>query len=112
MVGAYQEILGDLHNLFGDTNSVCLTVVGDGDYVVDDVVEGEVVGDVLRHVEYETADLLKRMRKRVDSAVRSGRLDIKQSRGFLRNYTEGLRGYTYLERDTGPRTQTNGEQKS
>ncbi len=100
MVGAYQEILGDLHNLFGDTNSVCLTVVSDGDYVVDDVVEGEVVGDVLSHVEYETADLLKRMRKRVDSAVRSGRLDIKQSRGFLKTYTEGLRGYTYLERDT------------
>ena len=101
-VGAYQEILGDLHNLFGDTNAVSITVTGDDDYAVDDVVEGETVSEVLRYVEFSPDDLVRRMRRRVDTAVRQGRMGLEQSRGFIKRYIEGLRGYTYLEREYSP----------
>jgi arginine decarboxylase len=97
LVGAYQETLGDLHNLFGDTNVVHVSLQGDGTYGLEHLVEGDRVDEVLSYVEYERADLVRRVRRLTEGAVRAGRLTLAQSRAFMRSYEEGLAGYTYLE---------------
>ncbi|MCA9562280.1 MAG: biosynthetic arginine decarboxylase [Myxococcales bacterium] len=102
LVGAYQETLGDLHNLFGDTNTVLVSVNGVDDYDIEEVVEGDSVQAVLGFVGYSAEELQRRIRKRIETAVRLGRLDLKQSRGFIKTYAAGLRGYTYLEREHDP----------
>ena len=97
LVGAYQEILGDLHNLFGDTNAVHINLLDDGGYEIDDFIPGDRVSEVLNYVQFSAEKLVERMRKDVDKAVRSGRISAREARQFLRFYEEGMDGYTYLE---------------
>ncbi|MEI6790251.1 MAG: arginine decarboxylase, partial [Myxococcaceae bacterium] len=97
LVGAYQEILGDLHNLFGDTNAVHVSLRADGKYRLDHVVQGDTVSEVLSYVEYDRLDLLKRVRNMAETAVRDGRMTFEESAKLMRRYEEGLSGYTYLE---------------
>ncbi len=99
LVGAYQEILGDLHNLFGDTNTVHVTLDEEGGYRIDHVVEGDTVMDVLGYVGYRRDGLMARVRKLSEKSIRLRRMSREQARQLLRTYEEGLAGYTYLERD-------------
>jgi arginine decarboxylase len=99
LVGAYQEILGDLHNLFGNTNTVYVTLGESGGYLIDHVIEGDTVNEVLAYVQYNRDDLLSRTRRMVEGALRNKRISLEDSRQILRKYEEGLSGYTYLERD-------------
>ena len=95
LVGAYQEILGDLHNLFGDTDAVHIKLDGDH-YRVEHVVEGDSVAEVLSYVQYSKDDLVSRVRRVVEDAVREKRLTTAESGRFMRRYEEALEGYTYL----------------
>jgi arginine decarboxylase len=95
LVGAYQEILGDLHNLFGDTDAVHVRLDGD-DYRVDHVVEGDSVTEVLSYVQYSKDDLVSRVRRAAEDAVRDKRLTVAESGRLMRRYEEALEGYTYL----------------
>lgn len=97
LLGAYQEILGDLHNLFGDTNAVHISLEDDGAINVDHVIKGDTVREVLAYVQYSADELLASMRKDVERAVRAGKVSLEESRQFLRFYESGLEGYTYLE---------------
>ncbi len=99
MVGAYQEILGDLHNLFGDTHAVQVSLAPNGGYLIDHVVAGDTVIEVLNYVSYNKDDLVAKVRKFAETALRSGRITLDESRQLLRMYEEGLSGYTYLERE-------------
>ena len=95
LVGAYQEILGDLHNLFGDTDAVHVRLDGD-DYRVEHVVAGDSVSEVLSYVQYSKDDLVSRVRRAVEVALREKRLTMAESGRLLRRYEEALEGYTYL----------------
>jgi arginine decarboxylase len=97
LLGAYQEILGDLHNLFGDTNAVHVSLDEDGGYSVDHVIRGDTVREVLQYVQYSTEELGALMRRDVERAVKAGRISLEESRQLLRFYESGLEGYTYLE---------------
>jgi len=97
LLGAYQEILGDLHNLFGDTNAVHVHMEPDGTPNVDVVIKGDTVTEVLHYVQYSAEILINRMRKDVERAVRAGRMNAQESKEFLSFYENGLAGYTYLE---------------
>jgi arginine decarboxylase len=99
LVGAYQEILGDLHNLFGDTHAVQVSLAPNGGYLIDHVVEGDTVTEVLNYVQYNKDDLIAKVRKYAEIALRAGRLTLDESRQLLRMYEGGLSGYTYLERE-------------
>ena len=99
LVGAYQEILGDLHNLFGDTNTLHVTLAEGGGYHIDHVLTGDTVTDVLKYVSYDRDDLVARVRRATETALRAGRLTFEESRHLLRTYEQGLAGYTYLERE-------------
>jgi len=95
LVGAYQEILGDLHNLFGDIDAAHVRLDGD-DYRVEHVVEGDSVAEVLSYVQYSRNHLVSRVRRAVEAALRDKRLTLAESGHLLRRYEEGLAGYTYL----------------
>jgi arginine decarboxylase len=95
LVGAYQEILGDLHNLFGDTDAVHVRLDGE-DYRVEHVVEGDSVTEVLSYVQYSKDDLVSRVRRAVEVALREKRITMAESGRFMRRYEEALEGYTYL----------------
>jgi arginine decarboxylase len=95
LVGAYQEILGDLHNLFGDTDAAHVRLDGD-DYRVEHVVEGDSVTEVLSYVQYSKADLVSRVRRAVEAALLQKRLTVAESGRLMRRYEEALEGYTYL----------------
>jgi arginine decarboxylase len=97
LIGAYQEILGDLHNLFGDTNAVHISTDERGEAVVDAVVKGDTVREVLDYVEFEPDQLVQHLRTSIEQAVRLGRIGDNEAGRFLRFYEEGLGGYTYLE---------------
>ncbi len=97
LVGAYQEILGDLHNLFGDTNAVHVSAGPDGTYRLDHVVQGDTVAEVLGYVEYDRLDLVRRIRNFAEAAVRNNRMSFEESAQLMRRYEDGLSGYTYLE---------------
>jgi len=97
LLGAYQEILGDLHNLFGDTNAVHVSIDEDGEYTIDDVIKGDTVREVLAYVQYNGEKLTEMLRKDVERAVRAGRLSLSESKKFIQFYESGLDGYTYLE---------------
>lgn len=97
LVGAYQEILGDLHNLLGDTHAVHITVDDAGSYSVDEVIKGDTVREVLNYVQYSGDELLRAMRKTVEKGVKDQKLSLEESRLLLRFYEDGLDGYTYLE---------------
>lgn len=95
LTGAYQEILGDLHNLFGDTDAVHVRIAGDS-YTVEHVVEGDSVAEVLSYVQYNKDDLVSRVRRAAEAALREKRLTIAESGRFMKRYEEALEGYTYL----------------
>jgi arginine decarboxylase len=99
LVGAYQEILGDLHNLFGDTNTVHVALDEEEGYKIEGVVTGDTVSDVLRYVRYNRNDLVARVRQAAETALRAKRMTLEESRRLLRRYEDGLSGYTYLEQD-------------
>ncbi|MCH2109487.1 MAG: biosynthetic arginine decarboxylase [Polyangiaceae bacterium] len=93
--GAYQEILGDLHNLFGDTNAAHVRLAGES-YEVAHVVKGDSVNEVLRYVQYNPDDMVEHVRRQADRAVTAGRLENKQMRTLMKHYEDSLNGYTYL----------------
>ncbi|MBM3994434.1 MAG: biosynthetic arginine decarboxylase [Planctomycetes bacterium] len=97
LLGAYQEILGDLHNLFGDTNAVHVRLDENGEIVLDGVVKGDTVREVLAYVQYNAEELLNQLRKDVERAVRGNMITVQESRQLLHFYESGLDGYTYLE---------------
>jgi arginine decarboxylase len=96
LLGAYQEILGDFHNLFGDTDAVHVSVTDMG-YTLDHVVEGDTVQDMLNFVEYDKASLVKRIRSSIEKALSQRTLSMEESKLLMRYYEDGLSGYTYLE---------------
>ena len=96
LVGAYQEILGDLHNLFGDTNAVHVSVDEEG-YKIDQVIDGETIAEVLEYVQYNPKKMVRTVESWVTSSVKSGIITLEEGREFLSNYRSGLYGYTYLE---------------
>jgi arginine decarboxylase len=97
LVGAYQEILGDLHNLFGDTHAVHVSLDERGSVVLDAVIKGDTVKEVLDYVEFDAATLVRKLRSDVERAVRQGNISYEESGRLLEFYEEGLQGYTYLE---------------
>ena len=97
LVGAYQEILGDLHNLFGDTNAVHVSTDPQGNLVIEEVVNGDTVREVLRYMQYDPDVLTHRMHAAVEAAVRRNCIDEQQAGRIMRFYRQGLEGYTYLE---------------
>jgi arginine decarboxylase len=101
LVGAYQEILGDLHNLLGDTHAVHVSLTENGDdgepARVDHVIKGDTVNEVLRYVQFDPEELLGKLRRDVEAAVHAGQLQDQQAGRLLKFYEEGLQGYTYLE---------------
>ena len=100
LVGAYQEILGDMHNLFGDTHAVHVDSNGDGRPRLAHVVRGDRVQDVLSYVEYFENELLAGLRSRAEAAIEDDRMSHEDSARLLRRYVDGLAGYTYLTRPT------------
>ncbi len=96
LVGAYQEILGDLHNLFGDTNAVHVSVNEKG-YTIDQIIDGETVAEVLDYVQYNPKKLVRTLETWVTKSVKEGRISVEEGKEFLSNYRSGLYGYTYLE---------------
>jgi len=101
LLGAYQEILGDLHNLFGDTNAVHVSLDPNGEMILDNIIQGETVREVLDYVQFDTKALSRQMRDAVELAVRENRIDDAAAGRFLKFYEDGLSGYTYLEGDNG-----------
>ncbi len=99
LVGAYQETLGDLHNLFGDTNVVSVDIRQDGSFDIIRELEGDSVADVLSYVEYDLNAIKKRITKLAEDAIRLGLISTKDRRYITQAFTEGLRGYTYFERE-------------
>ena len=97
LVGAYQESLGDLHNLFGDTNTVHVSLDPAEGYKIDGVIAGDTVTEVLQYVRYNRADLVARVRQAAEAALRAKRMTLEESRKLLQVYEQGLSGYTYLE---------------
>ncbi len=97
LIGAYQEILGDLHNLLGDTHVVHVSVDSLGRPVIEDVIKGDTVKEVLGFVQYDTNNLVHKMRRNVEAALREGRLTVRESGQIMDFYENGLNGYTYLE---------------
>ena len=99
LLGAYQEILGDYHNLFGDTDAVHVRLGADGRYEIEHVVEGDSVTDVLRYVQYDRGTLIERVRRTIEIAMREGQISLEDSARLRRRYEEGLSEYTYLTRN-------------
>jgi arginine decarboxylase len=99
LVGAYQEILGDLHNLFGDTDAVHVRLGSDGRYGVEHVVEGDEVTEVLSYVQYDKGTLIEKVRRTIEIAMRNGQISLEESARLRRHYEHGLQEYTYLVRD-------------
>jgi arginine decarboxylase len=97
LVGAYQEILGDLHNLLGDTNAVHVAFDEDGELAVEEVVKGDTVREVLQYVQFNADAMLSRIRKETEKAVRDKKLSVEEASLFMSFYESGLQGYTYLE---------------
>lgn len=97
LVGAYQEILGDMHNLFGDTNAVHIRVSKEG-YEIDQVIEGETVAEVLEYVQFNPKKLVRNVETWVTKSMKEGKISPEEGRDFLSTYRSGLFGYTYLEK--------------
>ncbi|MBL8988196.1 MAG: biosynthetic arginine decarboxylase [Gemmatimonadetes bacterium] len=104
LTGAYQEILGDLHNLFGDTNAVHIEIKGDG-YEITDLVRGDTVTEVLNYVQFSSPDLVGNFRRKVSAARELSR---NEANAFIADYLAGLEGYTYLEGDIPVGESANG----
>jgi arginine decarboxylase len=99
LVGAYQEILGDLHNLFGDTDAVHVRLDEDGNVHVEHEVAGDSVGDVLRYVQYDRGSLVEKVRRTTEAALRKGQITLEEAARLRRRYEQGLQEYTYLSSD-------------
>ena len=99
LVGAYQEILGDLHNLFGDTDAVHVRLGHDGRYEVEHVVEGDEVSEVLSYVQYDKGTLIEKVRRTIEISLRNGDISLDESARMRRSYEQNLGAYTYLTRD-------------
>ncbi len=100
LLGAYQEVLGDLHNLYGDTHVVHVSFddsPGVGDWDLDEVIEGDTVKEVLSYVQYDSEDLVRSVRRDVERAVKAGKLSVPEAQNLLKFYDSGMEGYTYLE---------------
>jgi len=96
-VGAYQETLGDLHNLFGDTHVVHVRFHDDGGWWIEEIVKGDTANKVLEYMEYDVADLHPALARDCERAVREGRMSVAESQGIKRFYEGELNGYAYLE---------------
>jgi arginine decarboxylase len=99
LVGAYQETLGDLHNLFGDTNVVHVRLHEEGGWWIEETVKGDTSRDVLGYMQYDVAKLVPRIVRDCEVAVRAGRMTLGESRVLKKFYETALDGYTYLESD-------------
>jgi arginine decarboxylase len=100
LVGAYQETLGDLHNLFGDTHAAHVRIDEEGRWWIEEIIEGDTVSEVLGYMQYDPASLARRLRAECEGSVKSGSMSVAESRSLLRAYESGLAGYTYLERSS------------
>ncbi|NMA65182.1 MAG: arginine decarboxylase, partial [Clostridiaceae bacterium] len=98
LVGAYQETLGDLHNLFGDTNVVSIRISPDGHFDFVKEIEGDSVADVLSYVEFDPKDMLRSFREIAEEAVREGYISPSDRKQIMKAYQDGIWGYTYYER--------------
>lgn len=96
LIGAYQETLGDFHNLFGDTDAVHVSCTKAG-YIIEDIVEGDTVSEVLDYVEYDRPSLVKKVRIAIEDSLSKKRITLKESKKFIRKFEDSLSGYTYLE---------------
>ncbi|KAA6336536.1 Biosynthetic arginine decarboxylase [termite gut metagenome] len=96
LVGAYQEILGDMHNLFGDTNAVHISV-NEESYTIEQIIDGETVAEVLDYVQYNPKKLVRTLETWVTKSIKEGKISVEEGKEFLSNYRSGLYGYTYLE---------------
>ena len=96
LVGAYQEILGDMHNLFGDTNAAHISVK-DGKYCIDQIFDGETIEEVLDYVQYNPKKLVRQLEQWVTKSVKEGKISLDEGKEFLGTYRNGLFGYTYLQ---------------
>jgi len=97
-VGAYQETLGDLHNLFGDTNVVSVKINEDGSFDFQREFEGDSISDVLSYVEYSPSTMLEQFRQKAEIAVREGKISVAVRKQMLKAFKDSLQGYTYFER--------------
>lgn len=97
LVGAYQETLGDLHNLFGDTHVVHIRLADDGIWCIDEVVMGDTANRVLEYMEYDVAELYPALARDCERAIRDGRMTVAESQALKRFYEGELNGYAYLE---------------
>jgi arginine decarboxylase len=95
LAGAYQEIMGNLHNLFGDTNAVHIQLTPRG-YEIEHVVKGDTVTEVLGYVQYDAEDLVESIRRRTEHALQENRITLEESQRLLKNYEQSLDSYTYL----------------
>ena len=98
LVGAYQETLGDLHNLFGDTNVVNIRLDENGEFEFEREIEGDSVSDVLSYVEFDSKDILTRFKRRAEQAVRAKQITAQERKHLMDVFVSGLQGYTHLER--------------
>jgi arginine decarboxylase len=96
LVGAYQETLGDLHNLFGDAHAVHIRIE-DGQWAIEEVVSGDTAGEVLSYVQFDPKQFESQMRKDCERAVRANCMTVRESKALLRFYETGLSSYTYLQ---------------
>ncbi len=97
LLGAYQEILGDLHNLLGDTHAVHVSLGDDNENILEAVIRGDTVREVLDYVQFSSKTLQEKFRRDVETAVRQGKIGYEESGQLLRFYEDGMHGYTYLE---------------
>lgn len=97
LTGAYQEILGDLHNLFGDTDTVHVSIGEGGSYTIDHMLEGDSVAEVLSYLDYSRGEMMEKLRKQTEESIKKNALQPSEARLLMKHYEEGLSGYTYLE---------------
>ena len=101
LIGAYQEILGDLHNLFGDTNAVHVDLSPTGEVELNQILKGETVSEVLDYVQFKGRDLMDLLQVSINTAVQERRITPTEAGRFVKFYEDGLNGYTYLEEPDG-----------
>jgi len=99
-VGAYQETLGDLHNLFGDPNVVTISLDAEGGFDIEHETEGDTIAQVLSYVEYDPNDCLATFRKTVEKAVKAGKVNASERRTMIAAYKNSLAGSTYFGTDS------------
>ena len=99
LVGAYQETLGDLHNLFGDTNVVSVHINADATFDFQREFHGDSISDVLSYVEYDPKVMTEEFRKRCEKAVKDGKITANKRKLMMKAFRESLAGYTYFERE-------------